>query len=80
MTSRDHVKSLSAEKEAHLVEGSEAAARSESYPVRMIQLTAKLCRRTYHTVGSKIQSVQVAEFNSGKVSQVVQSLIIIKKL
>ncbi|XP_037530842.1 perilipin-2 [Nematolebias whitei] len=49
------------EKAAHLVEGSEAAARSRSYPVRMIQLTAKLCRRTCHTVGSKIQSVQVWE-------------------
>ncbi|KAK5602157.1 hypothetical protein CRENBAI_016158 [Crenichthys baileyi] len=45
--------------EAHLVESSETAVRSGSYPGRVMKLTAKVCRRTYHTLGSKIHSVQI---------------------
>ncbi|XP_044045146.1 perilipin-2-like isoform X2 [Siniperca chuatsi] len=46
------------EEEAHLLEGFEAATLS-SYPVRLVSLAAKFCRRTYRMVGSKMQSVQV---------------------
>ncbi|KAM8772065.1 perilipin-2-like isoform 2-T3 [Acanthopagrus schlegelii] len=45
--------------EAHLLEGFDVATPRRSYPVRLVSLTAKLCRRTYHMVGSRIQSVQV---------------------
>ncbi|XP_070768685.1 perilipin-2-like [Enoplosus armatus] len=47
--------------EAHLLESFEAATLGRSYPVRLVSLAAKLCRRTYHMVGSKMQSVQVME-------------------
>ncbi|KAM7394303.1 hypothetical protein PAMP_021116 [Pampus punctatissimus] len=47
------------EEAAHLVEGFEAATLSRSYPVRLVTLTAKLCRRTYHKAGAKVQSVEV---------------------
>lgn len=35
------------------------AATVRSYPVRLVSLAAKLCRRTYHVVWAKMQSVQV---------------------
>ncbi|XP_068583553.1 perilipin-2-like isoform X2 [Cebidichthys violaceus] len=47
------------EEEAHLVQGFEAATLGRGYPVRLVSLAAKLCRRMYHMVGSKMQSVQV---------------------
>uniref|UniRef100_UPI0037E999C6 perilipin-2-like isoform X3 n=1 Tax=Semicossyphus pulcher TaxID=241346 RepID=UPI0037E999C6 len=47
------------EAEAHLLEGFEVAALRRSYHTRLISLAARLCRRTYHIVGSKIQSVQI---------------------
>ncbi|KAF7666251.1 hypothetical protein LDENG_00112640 [Lucifuga dentata] len=40
------------EKEAHMVQGFEAVTLS--YPVRLVSLTAKLCRRTYHKIGPKV--------------------------
>ncbi|MEQ2227802.1 hypothetical protein ILYODFUR_002118 [Ilyodon furcidens] len=43
----------------HMVESFEAAVRSGSYPGRVMKLTAKVCRRTYHTLGSRIHSVQI---------------------
>uniref|UniRef100_A0A1A8N4P5 Perilipin 1 n=1 Tax=Nothobranchius rachovii TaxID=451742 RepID=A0A1A8N4P5_9TELE len=49
------------EKQAHLVEGFETATHGRSYSVRMINLTGKLCRRTYYAVGSKIPSFQLRE-------------------
>ncbi|XP_007551856.1 perilipin-2-like [Poecilia latipinna] len=52
------------EEETHLVEGFEASVRSGSYSVRMMKLTAKVCWRTYHMVGSKIHFVQITEFIS----------------
>ncbi|XP_036955495.1 perilipin-2-like isoform X3 [Acanthopagrus latus] len=45
--------------EAHLLEGFDVATPRRSYPVQLVSLTAKLCRRTYHMVGSRIQSVQM---------------------
>ncbi|MED6267848.1 hypothetical protein CHARACLAT_016206 [Characodon lateralis] len=45
--------------EVHMVESFEAAVRSGSYPGRVMKLTAKVCRRTYHTLGSRIHSVQI---------------------
>ena len=46
--------------ETHLVEGFEATAlRRRRYPVRLVTLTAKLCRRTFHKAGAKMQSVEV---------------------
>ncbi|XP_021164835.2 perilipin-2 isoform X2 [Fundulus heteroclitus] len=47
------------EEDARLVEGFEATIRSGTYPGRVMKLTAKVCRRSYRTVGSKIHSVQV---------------------
>lgn len=47
------------EEVAHLLEGFEATTLRRSYPVRLVSLAAKLCRRTYHMVGSRMQSVQV---------------------
>ncbi|MEQ2282508.1 hypothetical protein AMECASPLE_001439 [Ameca splendens] len=47
------------EEEVHMVESFEAAVRSGSYPGRVMKLTAKVCRRTYHRLGSRIHSVQV---------------------
>ncbi|XP_073322366.1 perilipin-2-like isoform X2 [Pagrus major] len=47
------------EVEAHLLEGFDVATPRRSYSVRLVSLTAKLCRRTYSMVGSRIQSVQV---------------------
>lgn len=49
---------------AHLVEGFEAARLRRSYPVRLVSLAAKLCRRTYSMVGVKMHSVQVCCENS----------------
>ncbi|KAM7419300.1 hypothetical protein PAMA_016421 [Pampus argenteus] len=49
------------EEAAHLVEGFEAPTLRRSYPVRLVMLTAKLCRRTYHKAGAKMQSVEVME-------------------
>ncbi|XP_038569272.1 perilipin-2-like isoform X1 [Micropterus salmoides] len=49
------------EEAAHLLEGFEAATLRSSYSVRLVSLAAKLYRRTYHMVGSKMQSVQVIE-------------------
>ncbi|XP_042283699.1 perilipin-2-like isoform X1 [Thunnus maccoyii] len=46
------------EEEARL-EGFEAATLRRSYPVRLVTFTAKLCRRTYHKAGAKMQSVEV---------------------
>ncbi|XP_047221796.1 perilipin-2-like isoform X2 [Girardinichthys multiradiatus] len=50
---------LEEDKEVHMVESFEAAVRSGSYSGRVMKLTAKVCRRTYHTLGSRIHSVQV---------------------
>ncbi|MED6250543.1 hypothetical protein ATANTOWER_029140 [Ataeniobius toweri] len=50
---------LEEDKEVHMVESFEAAVRSGSYPGRVMKLTAKVCRRTYHTLGSRIHSVQI---------------------
>ncbi|XP_031735394.1 perilipin-2-like isoform X1 [Anarrhichthys ocellatus] len=47
------------DEEAHLVQGFEAATLGRRYPVRLVSLAAKLCRRMYHMAGSKMQSVQV---------------------
>ncbi|XP_034544443.1 perilipin-2-like isoform X3 [Notolabrus celidotus] len=47
------------EAEAHLLEGFEVATLRRSYRARLLLLAARLCSRTYHLVGSKIQSVQV---------------------
>ncbi|XP_053182276.1 perilipin-2-like [Scomber japonicus] len=52
--------------ETHLVEGFEATARRRRrYPVRLVTLTAKLCRRTFHKAGAKMQSVEVMSRSSG---------------
>ncbi|XP_059185239.1 perilipin-2-like [Centropristis striata] len=59
------------EKEAHLVEGFEAAALRTSYPARLVSLAAKLCRRTYQVVGSRVQCVQVME-NLSRSSGLIQ--------
>ncbi|KAM8772063.1 perilipin-2-like isoform 1-T2 [Acanthopagrus schlegelii] len=59
--------------EAHLLEGFDVATPRRSYPVRLVSLTAKLCRRTYHMVGSRIQSVQIME-NLSMSSGLVQDL------
>ncbi|XP_039662154.1 perilipin-2-like isoform X1 [Perca fluviatilis] len=58
------------EEEAHLVEGFEAATLDRRYPVRLVLLAAKLCRRTYNMFGSKMQSVQVMESLSRSTSLV----------
>ncbi|XP_071361375.1 perilipin-2-like isoform X2 [Trachinotus anak] len=42
-----------------LVKGFEAATLRRNYPVRLVSLSAKLCRRTYHMAGAKMHSVQV---------------------
>ncbi|XP_070847108.1 perilipin-2-like [Chaetodon trifascialis] len=47
------------EGEAHLLEGFEAPTLRRSYPARLVSLTSKLCRRTCHMIGSRMQSVQV---------------------
>ncbi|XP_044045142.1 perilipin-2-like isoform X1 [Siniperca chuatsi] len=60
------------EEEAHLLEGFEAATLS-SYPVRLVSLAAKFCRRTYRMVGSKMQSVQIME-NLSRSPGLVQDL------
>uniref|UniRef100_UPI0037E8D3AE perilipin-2-like isoform X2 n=1 Tax=Semicossyphus pulcher TaxID=241346 RepID=UPI0037E8D3AE len=59
--------------EAHLLEGFEVAALRRSYHTRLISLAARLCRRTYHIVGSKIQSVQMME-NLSRSPGLVQDL------
>nr|XP_020457839.1 perilipin-2 isoform X2 [Monopterus albus] len=46
--------------DTHMVESFEAAT-VRRYPVRLISLTAKLCRRTYHMVVAKMQSVQATK-------------------
>lgn len=58
------------EEEARLVEGFEADTLRRSYPVRLVTLTVKLCRRTYHKAGAKMQSVEVCcqySFTRGRV-------------
>ncbi|XP_047434893.1 perilipin-2-like isoform X4 [Mugil cephalus] len=45
--------------DTRLVVGFEATTLRSHYPARLVSLTVKLCRRTYCTVGSKIQPVQV---------------------
>ncbi|XP_047434892.1 perilipin-2-like isoform X3 [Mugil cephalus] len=47
--------------DTRLVVGFEATTLRSHYPARLVSLTVKLCRRTYCTVGSKIQPVQVME-------------------
>ncbi|XP_030598104.1 perilipin-2-like [Archocentrus centrarchus] len=47
------------EEEAHLMEGFEAVTFRARYPERLCSLSAKVCRRIYHDVESKIQAVQV---------------------
>ncbi|XP_050926556.1 perilipin-2 isoform X1 [Lates calcarifer] len=59
--------------EAHLVEGFEAATLRRRYPVRLVSLTVKLCRRTYNMVEAKMHSVQVMETLS-RSSALVQDL------
>ncbi|XP_047434891.1 perilipin-2-like isoform X2 [Mugil cephalus] len=49
------------EGDTRLVVGFEATTLRSHYPARLVSLTVKLCRRTYCTVGSKIQPVQVME-------------------
>ncbi|XP_062281972.1 perilipin-2-like [Scomber scombrus] len=51
--------------ETHLVEDFEAAALRRRYHVRLVTLTAKLCRRTYHKAGAKMQSVEVMSRSPG---------------
>ncbi|XP_056228199.1 perilipin-2-like isoform X1 [Seriola aureovittata] len=46
---------------AHLVKGFEADAPRRSYTVRLVSLSAKLCRRTYYKAGAKMHSVQIVE-------------------
>ncbi|XP_074555332.1 perilipin-2-like isoform X2 [Halichoeres trimaculatus] len=48
------------EAEAHLLEGFEGGT-IRTYHARLLLLGARLCRRTYHLVGSKIQSDQLME-------------------
>ncbi|XP_042341432.1 perilipin-2-like [Plectropomus leopardus] len=57
------------EEEAHLVEGFEAATLRRKYPVRLVSLATKLCRRTYHVM----QSVQDMS-NLSRPSDLVQDL------
>ncbi|XP_072239800.1 perilipin-2-like [Leuresthes tenuis] len=49
------------EDEAHLIEGFEGAAHKGRYTERMFSLTTKLFKRTYHSAGCKIQTVQVMQ-------------------
>ncbi|XP_035515785.1 perilipin-2-like isoform X2 [Morone saxatilis] len=51
------------EEEAHLLEGFEAATVRRRYPARLASLTVKLCRRTFHVVGSKMPSIQMYNLN-----------------
>nr|XP_019955899.1 PREDICTED: perilipin-2-like isoform X2 [Paralichthys olivaceus] len=44
---------------AHSVRGFEAATLGRRFPVRLVSLTVKLCRRTCYVVGAKMHSVQV---------------------
>nr|XP_019955898.1 PREDICTED: perilipin-2-like isoform X1 [Paralichthys olivaceus] len=46
---------------AHSVRGFEAATLGRRFPVRLVSLTVKLCRRTCYVVGAKMHSVQVVE-------------------
>ncbi|XP_051241065.1 perilipin-2-like [Dicentrarchus labrax] len=61
------------EEEAHLLEGFEAATLRRPYPARLASLTVRLCRRTFHMVGSKMQSIQVME-NLSRSSSLIQDL------
>lgn len=47
------------EEAVRLLGGFEADTLRGSYPARLVSLAAKLCTRTYHMVGSKMQTVQV---------------------
>ncbi|KAI3353169.1 hypothetical protein L3Q82_019716 [Scortum barcoo] len=49
------------EEAARLLEGFVAAKLRRSYSVRLVSVATKLCRRTFHMVESKMQSVQVIE-------------------
>ncbi|XP_071753124.2 perilipin-2-like [Centroberyx gerrardi] len=49
------------EEEAKTVKSFEAATGGTSYPVRLVSLTAKLCRRTCHKVGATMHTVKVME-------------------
>lgn len=44
---------------AHLVQGFEVRSLSGGFAVRLVSLTAELCRRTFHMVGAKVHCVQV---------------------
>lgn len=57
-----HSESLPADftEEAHLLEGFEAATLRRGYLVRLVSLVTRLCRRTHHVVGSRMQSAQVS--------------------
>ncbi|KAG7225851.1 hypothetical protein INR49_014372, partial [Caranx melampygus] len=46
---------------AHPVNGFEAPAFRRSFPVRLVSLSAQLCRRSYKRAGAKIHSVQVMQ-------------------
>ncbi|XP_069024104.1 perilipin-2-like [Embiotoca jacksoni] len=59
---------------AHSVKGFEAATLRRGYPARLISLTVKLCRRTYHAVGYRIQSVQLVMKRLSRPSALVQDL------
>ncbi|XP_029294395.1 perilipin-2-like isoform X2 [Cottoperca gobio] len=59
--------------EAHLVEGFEAAILWRRYPLRLVSLATKMCRRTYHMVGSRMQSVQAMENLSSVLFQDLQT-------
>lgn len=58
------VDSTGHEAAARPVNGFEAPALRRSFPVRLVSLSAKLCRRSYKRAGAKIHSFQVScEYN-----------------
>ncbi|XP_008315084.1 perilipin-2-like isoform X2 [Cynoglossus semilaevis] len=57
---------------AHLVQGFEVSSLSGGFAVRLVSLTAELCRRTFHMVGAKVHCVQVETLS--KSSALVQDL------
>lgn len=60
---------------AHVV-GFEAAT-VRSYPVRLVSLAAKLCRRSYHVVWAKMQSVQVCcEYSLWELSDIYKNMLV----
>ncbi|XP_034544442.1 perilipin-2-like isoform X2 [Notolabrus celidotus] len=81
-TLMEHMLPLSEEDkaEAHLLEGFEVATLRRSYRARLLLLAARLCSRTYHLVGSKIQSVQLMESlsrSSGRIQDLQTSWLTI---